>query len=164
MTIPTNADVPKVLHAAESERRPKSRPGFTAYVAVCAFAGIGAGKNLIDAAGGITVVARPPKYESERTIYLADEVVAILAEHVRQHTPNGEPDCWRFDEDGKRWHDNRVDYRWRSTRTKAGVTYKLHELRHYFASGLMPPDATLADSVRTERGDNALTCGNSPFQ
>lgn len=93
-------------------------------------ADIAAGKNLVEAAGGITVVVRPPKYESERTIYLPDEVVTILAEHVRVHTPDGDPSRWLFDEDGKPRHDNLVDYRWRSTRTDAGVTYELHELRH----------------------------------
>ena len=172
----------KVLRAAEPERRPRSRPGFTAYVALCAFAGlrrgealgvqvgdidflgrtlrvtrqlqrakaadIEAGKNLVEAAGGITVVVRPPKYESERTIYLPDEVITILSEHVRLHTPTGEPSRWLFDEGGKPWHDNLVDYRWRSTRTDAGVSYKLHELRHYFASGLI---AAGCDVVTVQR-------------
>ena len=171
MSIPTSADVAKLLLAAEPERRPKSRPGFTAYVALCVFAGlrrgealgvqvgdidflgrtlrvtrqlqraksadVAAGKNLVEAAGGITVVTRPPKYESERTIYLPDEVIAILAEHVRVHTPDGKPSRWLFDEDGRPWHDNLVDYRWRSTRADAGVAFKLHDLRHYFASGLI---------------------------
>lgn len=109
---------------------------------------IEAGKNLGEAAGGITVVIRPPKYESERTIYLPDAVLAILAEHVRVHTPVGEPARWLFDEDGKPWHDNLVDYRWRSTREDAGVAYKLHELRHYFASGLV---AAGCDVVTVQR-------------
>ena len=121
MSIPTNADVAEVLDAAEPPNRPKSRPGFTAYVALCAFAGlrrgealgvqvgdidflartlrvtrqiqraksadVEAGKDLVEAVAGITVMTRPPKYESERTIYLPDELVAILSEHVRQHTP-----------------------------------------------------------------------------
>lgn len=182
MAIPTNADVAKVLRAAEPEQRPKSRPGFTAYVALCAFAGlrrgealgvqvadidflgrtlrvtrqlqrakppdIEAGKNLAEAASGITVVIRAPKYESERTIYLPDEVVAILSEHVRLHTPKGEPTRWLFDEGGRPWHDNLVDYRWRSTRSDAEVTYKLHELRHYFANGLI---AAGCDVVTVQR-------------
>ena len=33
----------------------------------------------------------------------------------------GRADRWLFDEDGKPWHDNLVDYRWRSTRADAGV-------------------------------------------
>ena len=182
MAIPTHAEVAKVIRAAEPERRPTSRPGFTAYVALCAFAGlrrgealgvqvgdidflgrtlrvtrqlqrakaadIEVGKNLVEAAGGITVVIRAPKYESERTIYLPDEVIRVLAEHVRIYTPKGEPTRWLFDERGKPWHDNLVDYRWRSTRSDAGVTYKLHELRHYFASGLI---AAGCDVVTVQR-------------
>lgn len=164
MSIPTNADVAKLLNAAEPPNRPKSRPGFTAFVALCAFAGlrrgealgvqvgdidflartlrvkrqiqrakaadIATGKDLVEAVAGITVIVRSPKYESEWTIYLPDEVLAVLSEHLRQHTPTGEPSRWLFNEGGKPWHDNLVDYRWRSTRTDAGVTFKLHELRH----------------------------------
>jgi integrase len=182
MSIPTSADVAKVLRAAEPELRPKSRPGFTAYVALCAFAGlrrgealgvqvgdidflgrtlrvtrqlqrakaadIESGRNLAEAAGGIAVVIRTPKFESERTIYLPDSVVAILSEHVRVHTPDGEHSRWLFDEDGRPWHDNLVDYRWRSTRSDAGVTHKLHQLRHYFASGLI---AAGCDVVTVQR-------------
>ena len=46
MTIPTNADVARLLNAAEPVSRPKSRPGFTAYVALCAFAGLRRGEAL----------------------------------------------------------------------------------------------------------------------
>ena len=182
MSIPTNADVALLLNAAEPPKRPKSRPGFTAFVALCAFAGlrrgealgvqvadidflgrtlrvtrqiqrakaadIKAGNNLVEAVAGITVLTRPPKYESERTIYLPDELVAILAEHVRQHAPDGEPSRWLFSEGGKPWHDNLADYRWRSTRIDAGLNFKLHELRHYFASGLI---AAGCDVVTVQR-------------
>jgi hypothetical protein len=79
------------------------------------FGVIEAEKNLAEAPGGITVVIRAPKHESERTISLPDEVVTILSEHVRVHTPEGQPTRWLFDERGKPWHDNLVDYRWRST-------------------------------------------------
>jgi integrase len=182
MRIPTHTDVAKLLNAAEPSNRPRSRPGFTAYVALCAFAGLrrgealgvqvgdidflrrtlrvtrqlqrakaadlSAGRDLVDAAGGITVVIRPPKYESERTIYLPDELIAILSEHVRQHTLDGEPTRWLFDAGGRPWHDNLVDYRWRSTRTDAGLAHKLHDLRHYFASGLI---AAGCDVVTVQR-------------
>ncbi len=181
MRIPIHTDVAKLLNAAEPPGRPK-RPGFTAYVALCAFAGLRrgetlgvqvgdidflsrtlrvtrqlqrakgadaqAGKGLVEAAGGITVVVRSPKYKSERTLYLPDELVAILSEHVRQHTSTGEPDRWLFDEDSRPWHDNLVDYRWRSTRTAAGSTHKMHDLRHYFASGLI---AAGCDVVTVQR-------------
>lgn len=160
MSIPTNADLAPLLAAAEPPKRPNSRPGFTAYVALCAFAGlrrgealgvqvgdidflartlrvtrqiqraktadIEAGKNLVEAVAGITVLTRRPKYESERTIYLPDELIEILSEHIRLHTPTGDPTRWLFNEGGRPWHDNLVDYRWRSTRTDAGVNFKLH--------------------------------------
>ena len=182
MRVPTHADVAQLLDAAEPASRPKSRPGFTAYVVLCAFAGLRrgealgvrvgdinflgrtlrvtrqlqrakssdleTGKDLVTAAGGITVMVRAPKYESERTIYLPDELVALLVEHVRQHTPEGEPNRWLFDEGGLPWHDNLVDYRWRSTRTDASVKFKLHDLRHYFASGLI---AAGCDVVTVQR-------------
>lgn len=100
-------------------------------------ADIAEGKALVEAVAGITVMVRPPKFESERTVYLPDEVIEILAAHVRRHTPEGERTRWLFDEGGKPWHDNLVDYRWRSTRTNVGVRFKFHDLRHYFASGLI---------------------------
>lgn len=196
MRIPTHKDVAMLLKAAEPPNRPRSRPGFTAYVALCAFAGlrrgealgvqvgdidcfgrtlrvtrqlqrakaadISAGKDLVDAAGGITVVVRPPKYESERTIYLPDELIAILSEHVRQHTPAGGPDRWLFDEGDKPWHDNLVDYRWRSTRTDAGPTHKLHDLRHYFASGLIAAGCDVV-TVQRAMGHAAATTTLSTY-
>ena len=191
MTIPTNADVALLLNAAEPPNRPKSRPGFTAFVALCAFAGlrggealgvqvgdidflartlrvkrqiqrakaanVAAAKGLVEAVAGITVILRPPKCESDRTIYLPDELVAILAEHVRKHTPDGEPSRWLFGKDGKPWHDNLVDYRWRSTRTDAGVALKLYELRHYFARGLIAAGCDIVTVQRAMRHASATT-------
>lgn len=195
MSIPTNADVAQLLNAGEPPNRPKSRPGFTAYVALCSFAGlrrgealgvkvgdidflartlrvtrqlqrakpadVAAGKDLVEAVAGITVVVRPPKYESERTIYLPDELITILSEHIRQHTPNGESERWLFDEGGKPWHDNLVDYRWRATRTDAGVSYKLHELRHYFASGLIAAGCDVVTVQRAMGHASATTTLNT---
>ena len=43
------------------------------------------------------------------------KVVTILFEHIRVHTPDGGPSRRLFDEDGKPWHDNLVDYRWDAT-------------------------------------------------
>jgi integrase len=193
MRIPTHADVAKLLNAAEPPNRPRSRPGFTAYVALCAFAGLRrgealgvqvgdidflgrtlrvtrqlqrakpadleAGKDLAKAAGDITVVVRSPKYEyeSERTIYLPDDLVAILSEHVRQHTPDGDSGRWLFDEGGKPWHDNLVDDRWRSTRTAAEVAHKRHDLRHYFASGLIAAGCDVVTVQRAMGHSSATT-------
>ena len=59
MAIPASADVAKVLRAAEPERRPRSRPGFTAYVALCAFAGLRRGEALGVQVGDIDFLGRP---------------------------------------------------------------------------------------------------------
>jgi integrase len=115
----------------------------------------------VEAVAGITVLTRPPKYESERTIDLPDELVAILADHVRQHTSYGEPSFWLFDEDGRPWHDNLVDYRWRSTRADAGLTFKLHELHHYFASGLIAAGCDVVTVQRAMGHAPAMTTLNT---
>jgi integrase len=96
------------------------------------------GKNLVEATGGTTVIMTDPKSGSNRTIFLPDELIAILGEHVATHTPDGDPDRWLFSDDqGRPWHDNSVTWRWRGTRTATGVKSRLHDLRHYYASGLI---------------------------
>lgn len=72
-------------------------------------------------------------------------------------TPDGEPDRWLFDEGGKPWHDNLVDYRWRSTRTDAGLAHKLHDLRHYFASGLIAAGCDVVTVQRAMGHSSATT-------
>ena len=58
MSSPTNADVALLLNAAEPPNRPKSRPGFTAFVALCAFAGLRRGEALGVQVGDIDFLAR----------------------------------------------------------------------------------------------------------
>lgn len=58
MSIPTNAGVAKLLNAAEPPNRPKSRPGFTAYVALCAFPGLRRGEALGVQVGDVDFLAR----------------------------------------------------------------------------------------------------------
>ncbi|WP_377325303.1 tyrosine-type recombinase/integrase [Pimelobacter simplex] len=62
-----------------------------------------------------------------------------------------------FSEADRPWHDNLVDYRWRSTRTEAGVTFKLHELRHYFASGLIAAGCDVVTVQRAMGHSSATT-------
>lgn len=88
-------------------------------------------------------------------------MVAILSEHVREHTPGGESDRWLFEESRKPWHDNLVDYRWRSTRADAGVAHKLHDLRHYFASGLIAAGCDVVTVQRAMGHASATTTLNT---
>jgi integrase len=60
------------------------------------------------------------------------------------------PRRWLFPgERGNPWHQNTVGYWWRKTRTAAGVPdLKLHNLRHFYASGLI---AAGCDVVTVQR-------------
>ncbi|MGO4603047.1 tyrosine-type recombinase/integrase [Terrabacter sp. 2YAF2] len=159
MRVPTVAQVGRLLRAADDR--------FTAYVALCAFAGLRMGEAAGVQVGdvdflrrqltvsrqlqrdGREVAVRAPKYGSERAVYLPDELVTILAEHVRQHTPEGSPDRWLFTAYAKPLHDNAVTFRWRQTRKAAGCpSVRLHDLRHFYASGLI---AAGCDVVTVQR-------------
>jgi integrase len=90
------------------------------------------------------VELRPPKYGSERVVYLADELVQILARHLEG--------CglWLFKGQGDDPpHQNTVGHRWRRTCKRAGTEgFTLHALRHFYASGLI---AAGCDVVTVQR-------------
>jgi integrase len=78
-----------------------------------------------------------PKYESARTVYLPDDLVRVLAGHVEQNPPMGEP-RWLFSINGYVYNRNSAGNQWRSLRARVGMeAFTLHDLRHYFASGLI---------------------------
>ena len=148
MTIPTPAQVGSLLSSAPA--------GFAAFVALAAFAGLRSGEasavkvsdlnflkreltvcRQVQRAEGHRQEIRAPKYGSERTVYVPDALLALLSEHIRQHCPGDDPDRWLFpgDDDDMPIHENRVFWLWKKTREDAGVSCKLHSLRHFYASG-----------------------------
>jgi integrase len=151
MRLPTPDEVGRLLEAAD--------PRFRAFLALAAFAGLRLGEaaavqvgdvnflgrtpqvsRQVQRAGGGEVEIRAPKYGSERTVYLAAELVELLAGHVAAHRPGGDPRRWLFEGEGggNPPHQNTVGYWWRKTCRDAGVDgLKLHDMRHYFASGLI---------------------------
>jgi integrase len=149
MTIPTPAEVGALLSAADGP--------FQAFVALAAFAGLRLGEVSAVKVSDISFLSRElkvcrqvqrleghqqeiraPKYGSERVVYLPDGLLALLAEHIRQYAPGDDADRWLFGGEGDMpIHENRVVYLWKKTRRLAGVSVKLHSLRHYFASGLI---------------------------
>jgi integrase len=161
MTLPTTAQVRALLGAAPDE--------WGAFVALCAFAGLRLGEAAALQAGDVDflrrtltvtrqvqrgtggqVEIRPPKYGSERSVYLADGLVEILAEHVAAHCPGTDPGRWLFGF-GKDVppHQNTVGFWWRKARAAAGcAAVKLHDLRHFYASGLI---AAGCDVVTVQR-------------
>ncbi|MEU8297640.1 site-specific integrase [Micromonospora sp. NPDC048909] len=150
MEIPTPAQVRALLDAAG--------PRFLAFVALAAFAGLRLGEAAAVQVGDVNFLGRslrvqrqvqrgpggtvemtPPKYGSERTVFLATDLVEILSRHVAEHRPGSDLRRWLFEgEPGNPPHQNTVGYWWRKACRDAGVGgFTLHDLRHYFASGLI---------------------------
>jgi integrase len=158
MTLPTPAQVGAILEAAEGPFRP--------FVGLCAFAGLRLGEaaglrvdhidflrrtltvaRQVQRAPGGAVEIRPPKYGSERVVFLAPTLVEMLAAHVTAHCPDG---GWSFTgEAGQPPHQNTVGHRWRTATVAADVPgLRLHDLRHFYASGLI---AAGCDVVTVQR-------------
>lgn len=94
---------------------------------------------LVKSHKGILVKVCPPKYDSYRTIAIPDELIEILLAHIALHTPEGAADRWLFtDEEDLPHNDNSLNWKWRGACNAAGVTgFGLHDLRHFYASGLI---------------------------
>lgn len=98
---------------------------------------------------GGAIDVRAPKYGSERVVFLVDSLVNILPEHVSAHGTSG-TDRWLFACDGDDPpHQSTVSYWWRKTLAEAELhQIKLHDLRHFYASGLI---ASGCDVVTVQR-------------
>jgi integrase len=149
MTIPTPADVGALLAHAEGP--------FVAFVALCAFGGLRLGevcglkvadvdflrreihiRRQVQRAGYHQVEIRAPKHGSERTVYAPDGLLEVLAEHIRTYAPGDDPGRWLFAGHGSdpMTHDP-AGTLWKRARAAAGVSCRLHDLRHFYASGLI---------------------------
>ena len=160
LTIPAASEVGALLSGADDK--------FAAFVGLCAFGGLRLGEaaalkvsdvdfirklirvdRQVQRANGKQVEIRPPKYRSNRTIYAPDGLVELLSEHVRVQVPGDDPNRWFFPGEGEHpLHQNSVGYLWRKARDAAGVNYRLHDLRHFYASGLI---AAGCDVVTVQR-------------
>lgn len=102
---------------------------------------------------GDTYVVRAPKYGSERVVYLPDEVLDVLAGRLREHLgPDRAPSRWLFTVAGEPMYDNAVTWRWRATRRAAGLErVRPHDLRHFYASGLIADGCDVVTVQRCPR-------------
>jgi len=89
----------------------------------------------VQRAGRKNVEVRLPGYGSERTVPMPDELAAILERREELVHPSewlfagGEPEPP---------HQNTVGHQWRQTLERAGLdSIRLHDLRHFYASGLI---------------------------
>src|SRR3954451_1039884 len=160
MTIPTPEEVGRALDAASIYFRP--------FVAVCAFAGLRLGEAAGLQPGDVDFLRRtiairrqmqgenaattrpmPPKYGSERVVYAPAELIDTLAAHVRLTGP-GRDDFLFVTGDGGPHNRNTAGEQWRRIRQAAGLDdcYTRHDLRHFYASGLI---ASGCDVVTVQR-------------
>ncbi len=148
MRIPTAEQVAQALLVAPLE--------FRAFLAVCAFAGLRLGEAAGVQLGDIDFLRRTlmverqiqgqvnsktaetsPKYESGRVIYLPDDLVTMLSQHLERTAPHGD-DGYLFSLGGYVYNRNSAGNQWRRVRTHVGMDeFTLHDLRHFYASGLI---------------------------
>ncbi|GAB4084038.1 site-specific integrase [Myceligenerans cantabricum] len=159
LRIPTAEQVGELINAADDE--------FAPFIALCAFAGLRLGeaagtksgdieflgrvlhvRRQIQRENGGKIEIRLPKYGSERDIAIPDELTTLISAHIKQFGTHG--DDWLFVGAGEDPpHQNTVGYRWRKAVKKSGVTgFTLHDLRHFYASGLI---AENCDVVTVQR-------------
>ncbi len=146
--LPTPEQVGAALQEAPDD--------FHGFVAVCAFAGLRLGEAAGLQLGDLDFLRRTlsiqrqiqgqvnsktvevsPKYESARTVYLPDDLVRVLAAHLEKYPPMGK-EQWLFSLNGYVYNRNSAGNQWRRLRAKVGMdAFTLHDLRHFFASGLI---------------------------
>jgi integrase len=131
---------------------------FRGFVEVCVFAGLrlgeAAGLQLRDVnflARSISVARQvqgatikttkivPPKYESERTVFVPDELMTSLAAHVQRRQVTDQDEHLFVTSLGRLWNRNSAGEEWRRIRLATGLPDEvtLHTLRHTFASNLI---------------------------
>jgi integrase len=169
MSIPTPPQVGALLAAADDR--------FAALIALCAFGGLRLGEaaalqvgdvdflrrrvvvsRQVQRGPGGTIELRAPKLGSERTVVVPDRLLTLIAGHVERHLTGGRPEGWLFPTPtGTPPHQNTVGHQWRKATSAAGLTgLRLHDLRHFFASGLIASGCDVV-TVQRARGHASAT-------
>lgn len=151
MTLPTPEQVALLLEHADEY--------FRAYIAVCAFAGLRLGEasglkvqdidhetntigvhRQVSGSGRSTIIVKAPKDQSERVVYAPAGLVSIIGEHLEKFGAwvDDAGERWVFTNGGVQFVRASAGLRFRKARDSAGLKeFTLHDLRHFFASGLI---------------------------
>lgn len=148
----------RIMSAEEVNAALEAAGEFRGFVEVCVFAGLrlgeAAGLQLRDVnflgraisvgrqVQGATIKTAhivPPKYESERTVYVPDELMASLAAHVQRQGVTEYDEQLFVTPLGRLWNRNNAGEESRRIRQATGLSEEvtLHTLRHTFASNLI---------------------------
>lgn len=173
MSIPTPETVGAILEASE--------PWMQTFVSLCAFGGLRLGeasavqagdfdflrrkltvRRQVQRAGAGLVEITPPKYGSERDVPMPDALLELVSLHLRDVGVHGR-DEWLFVGDqGNPPHQNTMGYWWRKTLKVAGVEgVRLHDLRHFYASGLIAAGCDVVTVQRAVGHSNPTTTLNT---
>lgn len=88
--------------------------------------------------------------------------MAILTEHIAIHLPEANSDAWLFTVGESPMYDNDITWRWRATRTAAKLPHvRLHDLRHFYASGLIAAGCDVVTVQRALGHSTATTTLNT---
>lgn len=142
---------------------------FRPFVEVCLFAGLRLGEAAGLQLGDVNFLGRsidvrrqvqgstidtaelvPPKYGSERTVFVPADLMTSLSAHVQQESL-ADPGAQLFLTPlGRLWQRNNAGEEWRRIRAEVGLPsdVTLHTLRHTFASNLI---ASGCDVVTVQR-------------
>lgn len=142
---------------------------FRPFVEVCLFAGLRLGEAAGLQLGDVNFLARsirverqvqgstiktartvPPKYGSERTIFVPNALIETIAAHVSERRITDLAEPLFTNPLGALWNRNSAGEQWRRIRTTAKLSddFTLHALRHTYASNLI---ASGCDVVTVQR-------------
>ncbi|WP_211349085.1 tyrosine-type recombinase/integrase [Nocardioides litoris] len=167
LVIPTPRQVAAVIGAAD--------PSTAIFLALCAFAGLRLGeaaalevgdldlqagivrvRRQVQRAGAGKVEIKAPKYNSKREVAIPPELTTMLGDHIATLPPAARGLLFP-NTDGEPVHQNTIGHRWRRAAAAAGLTgVRLHDLRHFYASGLIAAGCDVA-TVQQALGHKSLT-------
>lgn len=170
MRIPTPGEVGQLMTSSIEHHEI-----LRAFVAVCAFAGLRLGEACGLRVGDIDFLRgeihierqsqrgeiRAPKYGSIRTVYIPTDLVTELSEHVRKFCPGDDPDRWLWANSNGAWTADVVGPRFARLRERVDLIYSLHDLRHFYASGLIAAGCDVVTVQRAMGHKDATTTLNT---
>ena len=161
MRLPTAAEVAAVLGASDPTTRLLVLLAAGAGLRMGELCGLNVGdvdflrrvirvRRQVQRAGGGSVEVLPPKYGSERDVFVPQELLNEVSAYIAAHRAGDDPTRWLLvGPAGDPLHQNTAGDRWRRACRIADVEgVKLHDLRHFYASGLI---AAGVDVVAVQR-------------